>query len=89
MKSYSDDLPNVTKEEVERATATAREAVTVSETTLAVAEQLSHHTEKYHYEIVTDLEKQRKLTIANTVLLGINLVISIGTLSILLLPYIK
>jgi len=85
MKSYSDDLPNVTKEEVQRAANTAREAVDVSLTTLAVAEDLARNSEARHIETTELLSKNRKLLTVNLILGIINLAVSAGILTILAL----
>jgi hypothetical protein len=86
MKSYSDDLPNVTKEEVQRATDAANEAVNVSKATLAVAEDLARNSEQRYIETTELLTKNRKLLTVNLFLGIINLAVSAGIMIILAQP---
>lgn len=46
MKSFSDDLPNVTKEEFARSTAISQEAADVSKATLAAVDENHKSTKK-------------------------------------------
>lgn len=74
MKSFSDDLPNVTKEEVQRATTTAQQAVDVSKATLATAE-----------ENLARTKRTEKYTVLTHYLLWVTLIATVANIAIQLL----